>query len=411
MLRAESSPVLRAQDLDWNLLNPAFQRDPYQHYRWERDHGAVHVLSAGDHTYYRIIGYDEIVTVLTDTQTFSSRTTNELGWLVFRDPPEHDKLRQAIAKAFTPRAIAVLDAPVAEIVTDLWNHVLADHGGDLHEFCNLLPVSVISLILGIPVSRRQDMSRWSLQSLEVLGSMFGFPVSSEAKQGSAEFVDYLKVLLDSYRHRPADNIGAHLVTLSMQGEISGKDLLAFAQFLFVAGHETTMHSLLGGFGILAQDQALFYRIKEQPELIKVFVEEVLRYRTTIQAIARISTRDTEIGGVKIPKGAVVIPVLANGNLDSKKFEGPETFVLGRPNANQHLTFGKGIHTCIGAPLARREMQLTFEHAIKTIKSITLDPLRPPIPHIGGSTNEYGFDSLSVKIEPMPTLDLIFPRAT
>ena len=104
--------------------------------------------------------------------------------------------------------------------------------------------------------------------------------------------------------------------------------------------------------------------------------------------------------MKIPKGAVVIPVLANGNLDSKKFEGPETFVLGRPNANQHLTFGKGIHTCIGAPLARREMQLTFEHAIKTIKSITLDPLRPPIPHIGGSTNEYGFDSLSVKIEPM-----------
>ena len=74
--------------------------------------------------------------------------------------------------------------------------------------------------------------------------------------------------------------------------------------------------------------------------------------------------------MKIPKGAVVIPVLANGNLDSKKFEGPETFVLGRPNANQHLTFGKGIHTCIGAPLARREMQLTFEHAIKTIKSIT-----------------------------------------
>jgi cytochrome P450 family 109 len=111
------------------------------------------------------------------------------------------------------------------------------------------------------------------------------------------------------------------VTLSMQGEISEKDLLAFAQFLFVAGHETTMHSLLGGFGILAQDQALFSRIKEQPELIKVFVEEVLRYRTTIQAIARISTRDTEIGGVKIPKGAVVIPVLANGNLDSKKFEG------------------------------------------------------------------------------------------
>jgi cytochrome P450 len=124
MLRAERSPVLRAQDLDWNLLNPAFQRDPYQHYRWERDHGTVHVLSAGDHTYYRIIGYDEIVTVLTDTETFSSRTTNELGWLVFRDPPEHDKLRQAIAKAFTPRAIAVLDAPVAEIVTDLWNHVL-----------------------------------------------------------------------------------------------------------------------------------------------------------------------------------------------------------------------------------------------------------------------------------------------
>src|SRR5258708_18694739 len=82
------------------------------------------------------------------------------------------------------------------------------------------------------------MGRWSLQSLEVLGSMFGFPVSSEAKQGSAELVDYLKGLLDSYRHRPADNIGAHLVTLSMQGEISEKDLLAFAQFLFVAGHET-----------------------------------------------------------------------------------------------------------------------------------------------------------------------------
>ena len=107
---------------------------------------------------------------------------------------------------------------MAEIVTDLWNHVLADHGGDLHEFCNLLPVSVISLILGIPVSRRQDMSRWSLQSLEVLGSMFGFPVSSEAKQGSAELVDYLKGLLDSYRHRPADNRGAPRDPLNAGGD-------------------------------------------------------------------------------------------------------------------------------------------------------------------------------------------------
>ena len=187
--------------------------------------------------------------------------------------------------------------------------------------------------------------------------------------------------------------------LQLAGDLTEQEVLRFAQFLFVAGHETTSHSLSGGIGILAQDPALFARLKADRSLVPAFVEEVLRYRPELQATSRVARRATTLAGVAVPAGTFVRVMLGNANMDASKFPDPERFDIDRDRQAllQHVSFGKGIHTCIGAPLARREMRIAFEHILDTVNVLSLDPDTPPVPHVGGSTNEYGFDALNVRI--------------
>lgn len=401
MYREPTMPDVNSESLDWNLFAPGYQIDPYVHYRWLRENAPVHRLKLphGGHSVL-VSRYDDVRAVLQDAEIFSSAVTADLNWLVFRDPPVHTKLRGVIARAFTPKAIDAFDDPVRRLTGECFDYLLRDRGGDAMTFATMLPIGVICLILGIPTGERGVMSRWSLQSLEVLGDIFRRPVSDAAHQGSAALVDFLRRVLADYRTKPNDSIGSTLVRFSLAGEASEEDILGFCQFLFVAGYETTMHTLSGALGILAQDPALFARLKGDFGLIPRFVEEVLRYRPALQATARIAMRDTEIGGVGVAKGDHIRVLLGDANMDPAVFPDPERFDIDRPNAAQHMTFGKGIHSCIGGPLARREMRFAVEHVLATALRVELDPTCQPVAHVGGSSNEYGFDSLPLIVEPV-----------
>jgi len=400
MYREVSQPVSDPDALNWDLADPGFQIDPYQHYRWLRDEAPVHrLLLPNGRELFLISRYDDVREILMDAGTYSSVATQDLTWLAFKDPPDHTRVRRTVSRALTDRAIAALDPEVERLTTEFFAYLLDDRGGNAVKFANLLPVGVIAVILGIPTDSTDKLARWSLQSLELLGDSLGIPGNDEARRATAEFIQYLKEVLAAYYQQPADNIGSNLVQFAKTGDMSEEEVLSFAQFLFVAGHETTTHSLSSGLGILAQDPALFERLKANRELVPPFIEEVLRYRTVLQALGRIATRDVEIGGVKIPQGSQLRLSLANANLDESIFPDAETFDIERDKPTRHMTFGKGIHTCVGAPLARREMRIGFEHVLNTVKSMRLDPAKAPVPHVGGSTNEHGWDELHVLIEP------------
>lgn len=399
MYRTPSAPGDRERDLDWNTFAPGYQIDPYRHYRWLRDNAPVHRVDLpGGFTSYLVSRHEDCYAVLMDAATFSSAATKALTWLVFQDPPDHTRLRRTIARAFTPKAIDALDPDVERLTREFFAPLLHAGGGDAMRFCSLLPVGVIALILGIPTSESAKLAAWSQDSLECLGDFFGRPPSDKARRGSDSLIAYLREVLQAYRVAPNQSIGSALMQASMRGDLTEAEVLSFAQFLFVAGHETTMHTLAGGVGILAQDASLFARLRGNPGLIGGFVEEVLRYRPALQSTARIATRDVTLGGVDIPKGSHVRVLLGNANLDPAVFPDGERFDALRAEPG-HLTFGKGIHACIGAPLARREMLFAFRHLLATVGEIALDPAEDPIPHVGGSTNEYGFDRLPVRLVP------------
>lgn len=399
MYREPSKPGLRSEDLNWDLSDPGYQINPYDHYRWLRDNAPVHPLKLPNgRELFLISRYEDCRNILMDPATYSSVATLDLTWLAFKDPPDHTRIRQSVARAFTSRAVTTFGPEIERLTAELFAY-LEDAGGDAFQFTHRLPVGVIALILGIPTGDTEQLARWSLQSLQLLGDSLGIPGTEEAKRGSAEFLEYLRKCLAEYNGRPADNIGSDLVQFAKAGELTDEEVLSFTQFLFVAGHETTTHSLGSGIGLLAADPELFKRLKANRQLIPSFVEELLRYKPVLQSVGRIATRDVELGGVAIPKGSALRLLLANANLDDSVFEDPETFNIDRDTPTRHMTFGKGIHTCIGAPLARYELQIAFNHVLETARSLQLDPARPSVPHVGGSTNEYGWDELHVILEP------------
>lgn len=284
------------------------------------------------------------------------------------DPPDHKRLRKLVQPSFTGRGMEALRGSIQQIADDLLDQAeraAAERGEmaperrmDLIEaFAYPFPVTVISDLLGIPREDRETIRGWTENLLRVDRGR----VDEEVRSGIREFIDYLRDLFEHKRQAPTDDMISRLVHVEEDGDILDEDeILATVFLMFLAGHVTTVNLIGNGVVALLTHPDQLAKFESSPELAKGVVEETLRYWGPVDFIGRrIAKEDVEVGGTVIPTGEQATVSLAAANRDPERFANPDVFDITRPDANRHLAFGKGIHVCLGAPLARIEGQVAF----------------------------------------------------
>ncbi|MDK8179937.1 cytochrome P450 [Paenibacillus sp. UMB4589-SE434] len=273
------------------------------------------------------------------------------------DPPDHTRLRRLVSKAFTPRMIEDLRPRIQQITNELLEAVQGKGRMDLiADFAYPLPIIVICEMLGVPASDRDQFRVWT----QTLMSSALNPNQGEAVLTSLDqFVQYIKVLLVQKRKNPGHDLTSEMLNAQEQEDsLSEDELISTIWLLLIAGHETTANLIGNGMLALLQHPEQMDMLRKDYSLLPSAVEEMLRYAGPIMLGSRIAGEDITLNGKRIYKGEMVLVSLAAANLDSQKFIEPDVFNITREE-NQHLAFGKGIHHCLGAPLARLEGQIAI----------------------------------------------------
>lgn len=288
------------------------------------------------------------------------------------DPPEHSRLRRLVATAFTDKRVQALRPAVAGIVDDLIGKLLAGpRPADLsHEFSLMLPASVICLLLGVPVG---DVDRFHAWSNAMFGDWSRSP--EEVGQAYAELGAYIAGLIARRREKPAgDLISALIEARDAGGKLSEAELVHLPVSLLAAGHETTANSINMSFVALSQHPAELARLRADPALIPAAVEELLRYviiaGSAFVPLARVTREEVCLGGVTVPAGETVLPAFFAANRDPAAFPNPDVLDLGSP-PRTHLAFGAGAHHCLGAQLARMELQEAFRGLLTRLPGLRM----------------------------------------
>ncbi|MGV9305935.1 cytochrome P450 [Nonomuraea sp. NPDC003727] len=319
-------------------------------------------------------GYTEVNQVLTDYSTFSSdelryssqpvphRDNPVLGGLSAMDPPRHHLLRRLVSRAFTPRAIQAL----LPSITDTVRMQLADVDGELDVIGQLgypLPVRTIAALLGVEADRQPDFVRWTEAITSFAGSFAEDPVRQAAfRTAQAELVEYLMEVFAEHRARPQNDVIDTLLAAEPDGSrLSDDELINFCTLLLINGHETTKTLLVNTVLCLAAHPDALAQLRADPGLVPDAVEEVLRFLPPIGGTDRFTTGPAGIAGHAIETGQRVIAMVLSANRDPRVFAEPEEF---RPDRtpNEHLSFGHGVHFCLGAHLARHELAVAV-HAL------------------------------------------------
>jgi pimeloyl-[acyl-carrier protein] synthase len=300
--------------------------------------------------------------------------------MLFRDPPDHTRLRTLVSKAFTPRVIEGLRPHIQQIVDGLLDRVRDRRAMDLiADLAFPLPVIVISEMLGVPAADRDRFRQWSLdvaRSLDAIALPVGPEVIERGNAARRALADYFRGLIAERRRRPQADLLSGLIAAEEQGDtLSQAELLATCVLLLVAGHETTVNLIGNGMLALLRHPAELRKLGAEPALLPSAVEELLRWDSPVQRTGRITATDVELGGTLIPKGALVSAVLGAANRDPAHFPEPDRLDLARPD-NRHLAFGWGIHFCLGAPLARVEGQIAIGALARRLPGLALATDRP-----------------------------------
>ncbi len=334
---------------------------------------------------WHVLGHPEASTVLSDPAVFSSDLRAlqppqedlalfQRGNFVQMDPPQHRKLRTLVSQAFTPRVVADLEPRIAELTTQLLDEV--EERFDLVDaLAYPLPVIVIAELLGIPASDRGVFRRWAdaLFSQEVDPDRSVRDVSERAvtavvpimQEMNASYLDHIR----SRRATPGSDLTSKLTQAEVDGErLTDEEIIGFVGLLLLAGHVTTTATLGNSVVVFQENQDAVAEVRADPGLLPAAIEEVLRVRTPFPRLARITTADTEVGGVRIPAGQIVMPWLTAANRDERVFAEPHRFDVHR-RPNPHLSFGHGIHFCLGAPLARLEARVALRLLLERYRDV------------------------------------------
>jgi len=395
---------LREYHLDLN--HPEFVYDPYPQLAELRDTLPVFFDPVWNKVFFT--RYDDIAALLRDRRlgrsilhTFSR---DELGWpppnpltkdfdrfqhdhMLDNEPPKHTRLRSLMVKAFTSSRVERLRAKIQHVVDALIDRV-ADRGRMdlLVEFAEPIPVAVIGELLGVPEEDRHLLRPWSAKIVKLYELGYTDDQARAANQAVVEFSAYVKNLAHQRQQQPRDDLISALVRVEEHGEVlTIEELVANCILLLNAGHEATVNGTTLGLLSLHHNpdqMALACEAAQQNnlEFFKTATEELLRYDTPLPMFERWALQDFQFNGVHLQRGMEVGLLYASGNRDPRRFHDPDGLDLTRKD-NPHLTFGLGIHYCIGAPLARLELQVAFATLLRRLPEIRV--AKEPVEYTGG----------------------------
>jgi cytochrome P450 len=340
---------------------------------------------------WQVLGHPEASMVLSDPATFSSDLSSlmpkqedldlfQQGNFVRMDPPQHRKLRGLVSQAFTPKIVAGLEPRIAEVTTELLDATGGSRRLDLiDELAYPLPVIVIADLLGIPSSDRALFRQWAdalftrvnVDPEESLTSVSNRSVETLApvlREMNSYILDYLR---GRRAHPGGDDLTSKLLQAEVDGErLDDGEIVGFIGLLLLAGHVTTTATLGNTIVSFDEHRDAAAEVRADPTLLPAAIEEALRHRTPFPRLGRRTTREVEVGGAVIPAEAVVIPWLTAVNRDERVFAEPNLFDIHR-KPNPHLTFGHGIHFCLGAPLARLEAKVALRILLERYRDMTV----------------------------------------
>ena len=287
-------------------------------------------------------------------------------WMVFRDPPEHTRLRRLVGTVFNLKALEALADPVTRVVDQLLDALPTGQPVDwARQVAMPLPAYVILDLLAIPYSDFPDLKDWSDDLRAFIGSARADGDRyARARSGAAGLAGYFRTLIAERRARPGDDFVSRMIAArDEQGTLSEDELVATCMLVLFAGHETTTHLLGNAVHALLAHPDQLQRLRDDPSLIDSAVEEFLRYDGPSNAISRVVAADHAIEGRQLKAGDRVFGMVNAANRDPRRFDAPQALDLAR-NPNRHLTFGFGLHFCMGAPLARLEAKLCISRLLQ-----------------------------------------------
>lgn len=403
---AMASPPTRDLDRrpldEINPFDPALLEDPHGYYRRLRQEAPVFRHPASG--VVSVATYELIMEVNRQPLVFSNDFGEQLrsgsaspadpeeiailsqGVLVTNtmltaDPPAHTRYRKLGMKAFTHKRVEGMGDYVAQVANELIDGFIADGRCEFKSaFANQLPMIVIADALGVPRADMDRFHRWSDAFVAQLSGMADREQRLEAARRIVEFQHYFIARVEEKRAAPTDDVISDLAhaDLAEEGDhrrMDHAELLSIIQQLLVAGNETTAHSLTTGLYYLLSDPGLMRRVLAERSLIPGFVEETLRLLSPTNNMWRVATRDATIGGAPVKAGELILLRYGSANRDGGHFPDPDAFDPARPEARSHLAFGAGIHTCIGAQLARKEMVTAFGIVLDRLKAPRFQPGR------------------------------------
>ena len=382
--------------------DPGSQQDPFPHYATLRSEAPVYQHPKSG--VYYVSRYSTVREVLADPVTYSSKFSNaatmpdnpellgELGKIASRaaaylpprptmvtaDPPVHTRYRKAVAPLIGPRRIRAMEDRIRGIARDLMAPWPDSGRVDFkRDFAERLPVRMVAGLLGIGPDGEADLDKWSDDCVAAIGADIPDDARLDAMRGMVDMMLFWVEEIENRRNDPGDDIVSDLVQaeIELPGEAPRKlddaELISIIAQLQVAGKEASTKGFDEVMKMLAERPEVWQRMREEPEWIANVVEEGLRLASPNQGLFRTATADSELEGVKITSGSTLWVMFGSANRDEAQFPDPDRFDPDRPNLREHLAFGIGAHFCIGAPLARAELNVSLEELTKRYARVSL----------------------------------------
>jgi len=365
----------------YNPFSVEAHKDPYPMYKEMIENDPVQYNE--ELGFWAITRFEDVWNASRDYETFSSNTSPVLNMplpmpiLLSIDPPDHNRFRKLVSGAFTPGAINKLKERIEENVDGYIEQLKKKQSFDvISEFSSLFPMDAISNMLGIPVEDRLDLLQWSHDQMN--RKPYEMEMSEKGKKGAEKAVNYFLAMMADRRENPQDDMISHLVHAKTKTEgddeergLDELELLGFVLMLVSAGYETVMRFFGSSIYSLYKNPKVREELINDPSLIPQAVEELLRYENPGQYMARITTKDVELSGVKIPKGEKLLLIQGAACRDPREYEKPDEINIHRKIERQ-IGFGNGPHLCIGAALARMECVIAFEKFLKAFPDYRVD---------------------------------------
>ena len=395
--------ALRAPSLAWNVYvrrsfgHPDYVTNPYRVYRWLREREPIRRDPTAP--VWVVTSYEHTATVLKDprfrkdpfaserlprgareqlgmSESAGARSSAENISMLFLDPPQHTRVRSIFTRAFTPRTLEALRPRIEQICAERIDKMASVHGAPdlMSDLAAPLPVMVIAEMLGFPPQDYAPLKKWSDEMTEALG----FLPSEEAKLRAARARDEMRAyffdtIVPRLRRSPDDSVLSGLLELEARGEgLDEDELFSNSVLLLAAGHETTTNLIGNGVLALLRHPDQLRDLRAHPELIGAAVEELLRFDPPVQWISRVAGEAFELGGAKLKCGDIVLGAVGAANRDPAVFSEPDKLDIRRAD-NRHLSFGVGIHFCLGAALARMEAEIAIGTLIRRFPGLRLAP--------------------------------------